>query len=437
MAKRPGFFSAVFISLFLASNSFASPDANRETGAAQDAEKVRTALTEALDSSNSPDSRCRAITLLGSSRDVEVKKAMAGLAADPEVQVCATRVMGEQRNEFSEELLVRNVEDYLNAAGSKGPFEDNLKKRLSAINSIWALGELGNPQLMDKLFSFYDSADDIIKVNLIIGMGKLKDNSKAAPYLYSIAGDPRETEIVRATAFEILEKTGSPARLDNLVPSKKVGAQKGDIFWTGGVIGSIFSSLSPDMPIGHPGIFAGTKTEDGRIKLVISDCVPDYFVPPGVRIVHSWYYFTHHYKYPYYGNRTSKTRPTPSQRNAIANLVLKMGTQGLRYDNLHLSQKGPKFDCVGYAEHIYERVGLDPTDSSYETGIGWPLTPYEQFDSLVANAESDMVEQVPGGMTTPSNKAPFQTVKRFAESFGQTDVSEPEISLETAPEPVN
>ena len=68
-------------------------------------------------------------------------------------------------------------------------------------------------------------------------------------------------------------------------------------------------------------------------------------------------------------------------------LALELGEKGLKYDITHFSQKGPvEFDCVGYTEYIYETAaGLNPTDDSYETGFGWPLTPWEQFSSLAVN----------------------------------------------------
>jgi len=65
------------------------------------------------------------------------------------------------------------------------------------------------------------------------------------------------------------------------------------------------------------------------------------------------------------------------------------------YDFNHLDQKGTwfkhtyfwesashwEFDCVGFVERIMEDIGLNPTANSYESGLGWPLTPSEQCDS--------------------------------------------------------
>lgn len=60
----------------------------------------------------------------------------------------------------------------------------------------------------------------------------------------------------------------------------------------------------------------------------------------------------------------------------------------IEYDAAHNNQKGEffdeggyyEFDCVGFVEHIFESLGYDLTDDSYESGFGWPLTVREQRD---------------------------------------------------------
>lgn len=83
---------------------------------------------------------------------------------------------------------------------------------------------------------------------------------------------------------------------------------------------------------------------------------------------------------------------------------------GVKYDTLHLNQKGKffqpdpgvidyfakgymTFDCVGYVEGIYENpnrgLNINLTPNDQEEGLGKPLTPREQRDSpLVVNAPS-------------------------------------------------
>ena len=61
---------------------------------------------------------------------------------------------------------------------------------------------------------------------------------------------------------------------------------------------------------------------------------------------------------------------------------------GVDYDTRHTNQKGGRndagrfvFDCVGFAEHMWEYFGHNPTPDEFESGTGWPLTVYEQRDS--------------------------------------------------------
>jgi hypothetical protein len=343
----------------------------------------------------------------------------------------------ETREAAVEELLA-NIENYQSAGSTnKGPYEDNLKARLKAIDSIWSLGQIGDPRLMSRLTKFYSQSDDVLKINLIISMGKLKSNTKAGPYLFDIAADARETEVVRAAAFELLEQIGHPSTVINLQRSAKVGIEKADLIYTGGITGSISGWFSPDLPVGHAGLFVGTEVKDGKIKLVIADCVPDNFKPGGVRNIDSWYNFTHHYMYPYYGNRTTPVRPTEAQRERIARLGIAMGKQGLHYSDTHFSQKGPNdFDCVGYTEFLYEAVGLNPTENSYETGTGWPLTPWEQFIAVkpyAAAAPSAII--VPNqNIVMPSQAIITNSFNALGGAFGTMGLRAPEVSTNIQPE---
>lgn len=287
--------------------------------------------------------------------------------------------------------LLNNIESYTEApeSAAKGAFENSLKARLRAIESIWALGELGDPRLMSRLQKFYADSDDVLKMNLIISMGKLERTAKAGPFLRAVAADPAEAEVVRAVAFEALDLAGTPVSIPGLERSRRVGIEKADLIYTGGIVGTVSGWFSPDLPIGHSGIFAGTEAKGGRINVVITDCVPNNFKPGGVRNIYSFYNFTHQYKFPFYGFRSTLPRPTAAQRDLIVARGLELGKKGLRYNDTHFTQKGPvEFDCVGYTEFLYESAGLNPTPNSYETGAGWPLTPWEQFITVVPYASA-------------------------------------------------
>ena len=340
------------------------------------------------------------------------------------------------------DALLANIENYQYAARNvnKGPYEDNLKARLKAIDSIWSLGEIGDPRLMSKLSKFYTEADDVIKMNLMISMGKLKNNSKAGPYLFNVAANSQETEVVRSVAFEMMDHIGYPSTVINLTPSKNTGIEKGDLIYTGGITGSISGWFSPDLPIGHAGLFAGTETKNGKISVVIADCVPDNFKPGGVRNIYSWNNFTHHFMYPYYGNRTTPVKPTAAQRERLVKLALETGKKGYKYSDTHASQKGPtEFDCVGYTEYLYEQVGLNPTENSYETSWGWPLTPWEQFIAVKPNLPAQSVIILPnnGNIIVPNQGIITQGFSSLAGAFGAKAVQAPEVNTDIRPEPVN
>ncbi len=319
---------------------------------------------------------------------------------NPEIQSCAIRAAGESRNELAAEALLANVSEYQAASRSRGPFEDNLKARLKAIDSIWSLGEIGSPKVMARLMKLYKGSDDTLKINIAVGAGKTKSKG-AEDFLYGIAGNPSEDNVVRAAAYEMLGDRRGPA--PDL--SAKNGMEKGDIIFTGGVFG-IPQDWIGDLPIGHVGLYGGTEVKDGKIVVVIYDCVPDNFKPyGGVRKIFSFTNFTHQNHYAFYGNRVPDKRPTAEQRDLIIKAAV--SKLGHHYADAHFSQKGPDiFDCVGYAEYAYEAAGLNPTPNDQETGWGWPLTPAEQFAATFPNNRAG-VEQTPaagGTIIIPSQE---------------------------------
>lgn len=361
---------------------------------------TQTLLAAALNKNSDADTRCAAVDALKTSADEAAAADLAGLLndADPQVRACSIRAAGESKNKQAVETLLANIESYQRTTrnGSNGPYEDNIKERLKAIDSIWALGEIGDPALLAKLKSFYKESDDVLRINLLISVGKLGKNAKAGPFLLEIAASGRETESARSAAFEMLARIGQPASIANLAPSKNPGIESGDIIYTGGIIGSISGWGNQDLPIGHAALYDGVEIKNGQMNIVVSECVTNNRVPGGVRNAYSWYAFTHDFRYPYYGNRTTPAKPTAAQRARLVQLGLEMGKKGLKYNDTHFSQKGPlEFDCVGYIEYLYEQVGLNPTDDSYETGLGWPLTPWEQFISVRPNLAADYVTVKP------------------------------------------
>ena len=180
--------------------------------------------------------------------------------------------------------------------------------------------------------------------------------------------------------------------LFQLLVSYSFSLEKADIIYTGGWFGLPYNIIN-DLPIGHVGVFAGFEKENNKIKAIIIDCVPDYFEPGGIRKV-SWKKFTHNFSYPYYGNRTTPQKPTLEQRDKIISMAYKM-LKPKAYSLTHYSQKGPKeFDCVGFVEYLYEKVGLNPTPDDQESGPGWPLTPSEQFYATVPGGEGNNFIQI-------------------------------------------
>ena len=225
------------------------------------------------------------------------------------------------------------------AAGLSGASDESAKTdRFSAIDAIWALGELRDKASLPVLEGMLPSADHTVRLNLLAALKKL---------------DPAR----RGTDKEFNDEVFSS------IPA-------GDILFREGN----FGLLSPDLPVGHTAAFTGM--ENGAPMMIhatstyagVTKNTMDVFISG----------------HPYYGNRTTAVPPTPEQRVAIVSWLLKQLDKP--YDTWHSAQKGPdKFDCVGLTEAAYEYVGLNPTPDELEEGPGWPLEPYEQYDNTVAD----------------------------------------------------
>jgi hypothetical protein len=368
--------------------------------------ETRDILKSAGDTAAKAEDRCAGIKALSANSDEETSKQLAALVndGDPAVQDCAIRAAGETKNAFAAEALLENVKSYHDLAGGRGPYEEHLKARLKAIKSIWSIGEIGDPKVMNKVLGFFNGSDDVVKINMAVSAGKTKA-AETERFLYKLAASAAESNQVRAAAYEMLDERRAAAPAPKL--SDFDSMEKGDLIYTGGVFG-IPQGWIGDLEIGHVGIYGGTEIRNGRIAVVIYDCVPDNFKPyGGVRRIYSFNYFTHEHMYPFFGNRVSKVRPTPAQRDLIIKAA--KAKLGHHYSDLHIYQKGPEvFDCVGYGEYAYEAAGLNPTPDDQETGLGWPLTPAEQFAATVSNNHNVPVMAAMPAHRTP--EAPAQSI---------------------------
>ncbi|MCK4935418.1 MAG: hypothetical protein KAR84_01080 [Elusimicrobiales bacterium] len=180
--------------------------------------------------------------------------------------------------------------------------------------------------------------------------------------------------------------------------------EKGDIIYTGGQTGWPLGWIN-ELALGHTAIFTGFEEKNGRTVFQIVDSVPNYFKYGGIRKA-TLRRFTRNFSYPYYGNRTTKQRPTKKQREQIVAMVL--SKVGGDYNFSHMSPKGPdSYDCVGISEAAYESVGLNPTPDELESGWGWPFTPAEQFENTVAN--QPFIFPAPPSLQTNHNVTPTDT----------------------------
>ncbi|MCX5784147.1 MAG: YiiX/YebB-like N1pC/P60 family cysteine hydrolase [Elusimicrobia bacterium] len=225
------------------------------------------------------------------------------------------------------------------AAGLSGAANSAVKAdRFSAIDAIWALGELHDRASVPVFEAMLASADHTVRLNLLAALKKL---------------DPAR----RGTDKEFKDEVFSS------IPP-------GDLLFREGN----FGLLSPGLPVGHTAIFTGM--ENGMPMMIHATSTYGGVTKDSMDIFISGH--------PYYGNRTTAVPPTGEQRAGILSWLLKQLDKP--YDTWHSTQKGPdKFDCVGLTEAAYESVGLNPTPDELEEGPGWPLEPYEQYDNTVAD----------------------------------------------------
>jgi len=380
---------------------------------------TRSVVKTINDTTAKAEDRCSAIATVLPQSSEQVARNLAALINDPDpsVQSCAIRAAGENKNEFAADALLANVDQYQAETRGRGPYEVNLKARIKAIDSIWSIGEIGSPAVTGKLLKYYEESDTIVRINIAISAGKTKAEF-TKKFLYTLAGNTQENSVVRAAAYEMLEQNKAPAPAPGV--SLTEGMEKGDLIYTGGIFG-IPQDWIGDMPVGHAGLYGGTEVRDGKLVVVIYDCVPDNFEPyGGVRKIFSFYNFTHHNTYAFYGNRVTKVRPTAEQRDQIIQAAI--AKLGHHYSDTHFSQKGPEdFDCVGYTEYAYEAAGLNPTPDDQETGWGWPLTPAEQYAATVANTKFAPPLVLAGNDSpkAPSQEIMTRNVDALMSSYGQ------------------
>lgn len=378
---------------------------------------------------------CAGVNAIASSSNKDSGQALVDLinsGSDSSAQSCAIRAAGQTKNVFAAEALLGTVETY--QSQKRGPYETDLRARLKAIDAIWALGEIGEPRVMAKLLDMFYSVDDTLRINMVVGAGKTKSRG-AQDFLTKVAGNLAESNVVRAAAYEMLEQNKAPMPAPRL--SQASGMEKGDLIFTGGIFG-VPQNWIGDLPIGHAGLYAGTEIKDGKVVVVIYDCVPDSFKPyGGVRKIFSFYHFTHRNIYAFYGNRVTRPAPTPAQRDLIIKAAV--AKVGHHYSDSHLSQQGPEdFDCVGFTEYAYEAAGLNPTPEDQETGWGWPLTPAEQFAATFANARPVLPTMGPiKAAAGPSQSILDNGAAGLLNSFGLKAQERAEVKTDIQPEIVD
>ncbi|MCM2268380.1 MAG: hypothetical protein NDI60_11490 [Elusimicrobiales bacterium] len=235
--------------------------------------------------------------------------------------------------------LIRAVGALSSGAGKSGGY-DAAGADIRAVNSVWALGEIGGADAERALLKALPAADRTMRLNIAAALDKISERAGG----------------VRRDGDELEEAAGH--------------MEPGDILFRKGYFGVLNSAIGAQT-VGHVGVYAGQ--ENGR-PMVIEGWLPVRKVTLRV-FVAAW---------PFYGNYTTSPEPTPAQRGAIVEYA--RAQLGKKYDMAHTIQKGPeKFDCVGLAEAAYEAAGLDPTPNEFETGWGWPLTPTEQYEHTVPN----------------------------------------------------
>ena len=217
--------------------------------------------------------------------------------------------------------------EFLYAHKNDGPVRGEPAYKFDTIDAIWALGEVGDGNTAKYLEQMQKNADSTEKVNIAAALNKLK--------------------------------------ADTLSVIPVDGIKTGDILFRKGYFGMLNSAIGVKQ-VGHAGVVVGE--ENGEL-MVVEGWAP-VKKTNFIGFVKDW---------PYYGNRTTSPAPNAEQRKKIADYAI--AQLGKPYSMSHIHQKGPeKFDCVGLAEAAYEHVGLNPTPDSFEFGLGWPLTPMEQYE---------------------------------------------------------
>ena len=175
-----------------------------------DTEAANKTLTESFNANKSSNYRCALIDALSSSEDSDISGKMAEHinSGNDAIRLCASKSAGQNNSEAAIDALFNNIDNYTRQAYTmqltKGHYEENLKKKLAVIDSIWALGEIGNPIIIKRLTELYNKSDEVLKVNIVISIGKTK-TAKAIKILKDIANSATEAPILRATAWEMID----------------------------------------------------------------------------------------------------------------------------------------------------------------------------------------------------------------------------------------
>jgi HEAT repeat protein len=175
---------------------------------------IDTLINEAMDKNKEINYRCSLIEILSSSDSDYARKSIVPLLKENnyDLNICVAKISGHTKNSYMTQNLLDNIEEFLFSSykgiTNKGIAEQNLKQRISAIDSIWALGKIGDPKVMSKLEEFYNMSDEVLRINIIFSIGKLK-NKKALIYLNKIAENEKESYAVRSAAFEMIEELGN------------------------------------------------------------------------------------------------------------------------------------------------------------------------------------------------------------------------------------
>ena len=169
-------------------------------------EAANKALAESFNENKSSNYRCALIDALSSSQNATISEKMNEHvnSKNDAIKLCASKSASQNNSEATIDALFANIEGYRMNSLNKGPYEENLKAKLSAIDSIWSLGEIGNPIIIKRLNKPYTTSDEVLKVNIVISIGKTK-TAKAIKILKDLANSPKEADIVRATAWEMID----------------------------------------------------------------------------------------------------------------------------------------------------------------------------------------------------------------------------------------